>query len=56
MLAAPRGSIAIVGQGIADLDGVAKKVFDAVDWACLSSIARGQGDARRPAPPSASAA
>jgi hypothetical protein len=32
VLPAPRGSIAIVGQGIADADGVAKKVFDAVDW------------------------
>jgi uncharacterized protein DUF3379 len=32
VLPAPRGSIAIVGQGIANPDGVAKKVFDAVDW------------------------
>jgi hypothetical protein len=31
-LPAPRGSIAVVGQGIADLDGVAQKVFEAVDW------------------------
>jgi len=32
VLPAPRGSIAIVGRNIADLDGVAHKVFDAVDW------------------------
>jgi Protein of unknown function (DUF3379) len=32
VLPAPRGSIAIVGKGVADIDGVAKKVFDAVDW------------------------
>jgi uncharacterized protein DUF3379 len=32
VLPAPRGSIAIVGQGITNPDGVAKKVFDAVDW------------------------
>lgn len=32
VLPAPRGSIAIVGQGIANADAVAKKVFDAVDW------------------------
>lgn len=32
VLPAPRGSIAVVGQGIADLDGVAQKVFEAVDW------------------------
>lgn len=32
VLPAPRGSIAIVGQGIANPDDVAKKVFDAVDW------------------------
>jgi len=32
VLPAPRGSIAIVGQGIANPDGVAKKVFEAVDW------------------------
>lgn len=32
VLPAPKGSIAIVGEGIADLDAVAKKVYDAVDW------------------------
>lgn len=32
VLPAPRGSIAIVGQGIANADDVAKRVFDAVDW------------------------
>ena len=32
VLPAPRGSIAIVGRGIENLDGVAKKVFEAVDW------------------------
>ncbi len=32
VLPAPRGSIAIVGQGIENLDGVARKVFEAVDW------------------------
>lgn len=32
VLPAPRGSIAVVGQGIKDLDGVAQKVFEAVDW------------------------
>lgn len=32
VLPAPRGSIAVVGQGVADLDAVAKKVFDAVKW------------------------
>ncbi|MEX1994083.1 MAG: DUF3379 family protein [Steroidobacteraceae bacterium] len=32
VLPAPRGSIAVVGQGIANLDGVAQKVFEAVDW------------------------
>jgi len=32
VLPAPRGSIAIVGQGVKDLDGVAQKVFEAVDW------------------------
>jgi hypothetical protein len=32
VLPAPRGSIAIVGQGIENLDGVAQKVFEAVDW------------------------
>ena len=32
VMPAPKGSIAIVGQGVADLDAVAQKVFDAVDW------------------------
>lgn len=32
VLPAPRGSIAIVGRGIEGLDGVARQVFDAVDW------------------------
>ena len=32
VLPAPKGSIAIVGKDVADIDGVAKKVFDAVDW------------------------
>ncbi len=32
VLAAPRGSIAIVGQGIANPDVIAQQVFDAVDW------------------------
>jgi len=32
VLPAPKGSIAVVGEGIADLDAVAKKVYDAVDW------------------------
>ncbi len=32
VLAAPRGSIAIVGQDLADPEGVARKVFEAVDW------------------------
>jgi len=32
VLPAPRGSIAIVGQGIENLNGVANKVFEAVDW------------------------
>jgi uncharacterized protein DUF3379 len=31
VLPAPRGSIAIVGQGIADAEGIAKKVFEGVD-------------------------
>ncbi len=31
-LPAPRGAIAIVGQEIGDLDGIAQKVFEAVDW------------------------
>jgi hypothetical protein len=33
VMPAPVGSIAIVGQGVADLDGVARKVFGAVHWA-----------------------
>jgi hypothetical protein len=32
VMPAPRGSIAIVGQGIANLEGVAQQVYDAVDW------------------------
>ncbi|MFZ2507075.1 MAG: DUF3379 family protein [Steroidobacteraceae bacterium] len=32
VLPAPRGSIAIVGYDQNDLDGVARQVFDAVDW------------------------
>lgn len=32
VLPAPRGSIAIVGEDVRDLDGVARKVFAAVDW------------------------
>jgi hypothetical protein len=32
VLPAPRGSIAIVGEGIADIDGVAQVVFESVDW------------------------
>ncbi len=32
VLPAPKGAIAIVGSGIADIDGVARTVFDAVDW------------------------
>jgi hypothetical protein len=32
VLPAPQGSIAVVGEGIADLDAVARRVFDAVDW------------------------
>ncbi len=32
VLPAPKGSIAIVGKDVPDLDVVAKKVFDAVDW------------------------
>jgi anti-sigma factor RsiW len=31
-LPAPRGAIAVVGRDVADLDGVAKKVFEAVDF------------------------
>jgi hypothetical protein len=33
VMPAPRGSVAIVGQDVADIDGVAQKVFDAVHWA-----------------------
>lgn len=29
---APRGAIAIVGGGVADLDAVAQQVIDAIDW------------------------
>lgn len=32
VLPAPRGAIAVVGQDVADLDAVARQVFDAVDW------------------------
>jgi hypothetical protein len=32
VLPAPKGAIAIVGTGIADIDAVARTVFDAVDW------------------------
>jgi len=32
VLPAPKGAIAIVGTGIADIDGVARTVFEAVDW------------------------
>jgi hypothetical protein len=32
VLPAPRGSIAVVGAGIPDIDGVAQRVFEAVDW------------------------
>ena len=32
VLPAPRGSIAVVGQDVKDLDGVARQVFEAVDW------------------------
>lgn len=32
VLPAPKGSIAVVGQGVADIDAVAHRVFDAVDW------------------------
>jgi len=32
VLPAPRGSIAVVGQGLKDLDDIAQKVFEAVDW------------------------
>jgi hypothetical protein len=32
VLPAPRGSIAIVGQGLKDPAGIAQKVFESVDW------------------------
>jgi hypothetical protein len=32
VLPAPRGSMAIVGQDVKDLEGVARQVFEAVDW------------------------
>ena len=32
VLAAPRGSIAVVGQGVRDLDAIARQVFNAVDF------------------------
>jgi hypothetical protein len=32
VLPAPRGSIAVVGRDVKDLDGVARTVFEAVDW------------------------
>lgn len=32
VLPAPRGSIAVVGQGVSDLDAIARQVFDAVDF------------------------
>lgn len=32
VLPAPKGSVAVVGQGVADIDAVAQRVFDAVDW------------------------
>jgi len=32
VLPAPKGAIAIVGTGIADIEGVARTVFGAVDW------------------------
>jgi hypothetical protein len=32
VMPAPRGAIAVVGQGVADLDGVARKVVEAVDF------------------------
>jgi hypothetical protein len=32
VLPAPRGSIAIVGRDLKDLDGIAQQVFEAVDW------------------------
>lgn len=32
VLPAPRGSMAVVGQDVEDLEGVARQVFEAVDW------------------------
>ncbi|HEU5468590.1 MAG TPA: DUF3379 family protein [Steroidobacteraceae bacterium] len=32
VLPAPRGSIAVIGAGVADLEGVARKVYEAVEW------------------------
>jgi hypothetical protein len=32
VLPAPKGSIAVVGRGVTDIDAVARRVFDAVDW------------------------
>lgn len=32
VLPAPRGSIAVVGRGVRDLDAVARQVFDAIAW------------------------
>jgi hypothetical protein len=32
VLPAPRGSIAVIGEGIADINAVARRVVDAVDW------------------------
>ena len=32
VLPPPRGSIAVIGEGIADIDAVARRVVDAVDW------------------------
>lgn len=32
VLPAPRGSLAVVGNGVTDLDAVARKVFESVDW------------------------
>ena len=32
VLPAPKGSIAVVGKGVVDLDAVAQKVFAAIDW------------------------
>jgi hypothetical protein len=32
VLPAPRGSIAVIGEGIADINAVARRVVGAVDW------------------------